>query len=155
LVGIACATLGAHRVILTDLPYTLELMKENVKRNCVEEIVDCRICDWLDPPIFDKTWKSSVLVIADCIWIESLIQPLINTMKCFIKSSVHTHDIFALIAYQRRGKQVHSLFWEKVVTVFACIERLEIPMMKPDTLDLYKCSVPLVSNSSSQLKKVT
>jgi Lysine methyltransferase len=130
------------------------LMKENIKRNDVQNIVECRICDWLDPPKFDVSWKSNVLLIADCIWVGTLIQPLINTMKRFIESSTHERDITAIIAYQRRGKQVHNLFWKEVITVFDQVEKLEIPIIKPDTLDLYKCSV-FVSSNSPPLSELT
>ena len=68
LVGIAASLLGANECILTDLPYTIDLMKRNIELNtslpdrgtserststsntALSCRLECRECDWFDPP---------------------------------------------------------------------------------------------------------
>jgi predicted nicotinamide N-methyase len=139
LVGIASCLLGAERVIMTDLPYTMELMKANVERNQLSRAVECRVCDWLQPPEFDSSWRSNVLLIADCVWIEDLIKPLLTTISSFIKT---THgEVCVIVSYQRRGKSTHDLFWAGMNEVFGEVEKLELNINKPESLNIYQCKI--------------
>ena len=72
LVGIASGILGAKEVVMTDLPYALPLMRENVARNesawrkGVGNVEDncnkcqrivCEECDWYRPPPINELFN--------------------------------------------------------------------------------------------------
>ncbi len=139
LVGIASCVLGAERVIMTDLPYTMELMKANVERNGLSRAVECRLCDWLEPPDFESSWRANVVLIADCVWIDDLITPLLTTISSFIESS--HGQVCVLISYQRRGKSANDLFWAGMNKLFHEVEKVELNINKPDSLDVYQCKI--------------
>lgn len=138
LVGIAASLLGAEKAVLTDLPYTMELMKGNVSSNHQLGSIDCRVCDWLDNPVFDGSWEFDVLLIADCVWVEALVTPLLSTMQCLLESS--SGFIQVVVSYQRRGKVAHDLFWAGMRNMFETIETVDSLSEKPEQLNIYKCS---------------
>jgi hypothetical protein len=140
LVGIAAALLGAKRVILSDLPYTMDLMRSNVSRNQLHMMgdVECRFCDWLQPPVFDDSWNSSVLLIADCVWVEELVPPLLATISSFLLSC--SGCVHAVVSYQRRGRPAHDLFWSGMQNLFDTVRLIDCSMIeKPDSLNIYEC----------------
>ncbi|KAI2506564.1 lysine methyltransferase [Fragilaria crotonensis] len=142
-VGIAACMLGAERAILTDLPYAMELMKANVAKNEASvKAADCRVCDWCTPPEFHvgDTWTlCNVLLIADCVWIDELVEPLLNTISSFLDSS---HGVVkAIVSYQRRGNSAHDLFWPGMRRLFDNVEKIVVQIDKPANLDIYVCHV--------------
>ncbi len=142
-VGIAACILGAKRVILTDLPYAMELMKANVAKNeASAKAADCCVCDWCTPPEFNgegHMWACNVLLIADCVWIDELVEPLLNTISSFLDSS---HGVVkAIVSYQRRGNSAHDLFWPGMLRLFDQVEKIDVPIDKPANLDIYECHV--------------
>jgi predicted nicotinamide N-methyase len=139
LVGIAACVLGAERVILTDLPYTMELMRTNVAKNDASGTAECRLCDWLKPPEFDESWRSNVLLVADCVWVEELIAPLLTTISRFLESS--DGHVKVIVSYQRRGKSGHDLFWAGMSKMFDIVETIELLMNKPEHLGIYECTI--------------
>jgi predicted nicotinamide N-methyase len=85
LAGLAAATLGASRVVLTDLGSVLEHTQANVDRNM--EVLDGAVVnlvplDWTKP-LPDAIAKSppSLVLAADVVWVESLIGPLVETFN--------------------------------------------------------------------------
>lgn len=140
LVGIVASLLGAERVIITDLPYTIELMAANVAANQpLLGTVDCRVCDWMKPPIIvDESWRCDVLLVADCVWIEELVPPLLATIQHFIESS--TDSVHVIVSYQQRGKTAHDLFWKGMRNMFDTIEMAHIAIAKPNHLNVYDCT---------------
>jgi Lysine methyltransferase len=146
-VGIAACILGANRVILTDLPYAMDLMKANVARNKAsannnnneKAAVECRVCDWRQPPEFDETWSfCNVLLIADCVWIDELVEPLLHTISRFLDASSHGF-VKAIVSYQRRGKSAHDLFWPGMDRLFDEVNKIVLSIDKPANLDIYEC----------------
>eukprot|EP00557_Chaetoceros_sp_GSL56_P009840 CAMPEP_0176480870 /NCGR_PEP_ID=MMETSP0200_2-20121128/2509_1 /TAXON_ID=947934 /ORGANISM="Chaetoceros sp., Strain GSL56" /LENGTH=279 /DNA_ID=CAMNT_0017877021 /DNA_START=146 /DNA_END=982 /DNA_ORIENTATION=- len=117
LVGIAAAILGSKVVILSDLSYALPLMKRNVEFNknmiystqC--ETIDCVEINWFSPPDRDTLCEyerfPQVILIADCVWLEDLVTPLIDTVEKYYNA--HTKEV--IMTYQRRGKAADLLFW--------------------------------------------
>lgn len=95
IVGIAATLLGAKSVMLTDLPELLPFLQSNVDANLKTIVsareqqgtsldfdITCESCDWTEPlplPIQSKSYD--VILIADCIWIESLVVPLFDTLR--------------------------------------------------------------------------
>mmetsp|Transcript_7032 Transcript_7032/g.21412 ORF Transcript_7032/g.21412 Transcript_7032/m.21412 type:complete len:406 (+) Transcript_7032:149-1366(+) len=88
LVGLVCAVLGAN-VILTDLPGPVtSLMQKNRDRNAhlyEAGAVDVMSLDWMKPSDVDDVLKRhpkiDLIIAAECIYIEPLVLPLVNTLK--------------------------------------------------------------------------
>jgi predicted nicotinamide N-methyase len=148
LVGIATAALGAKSVVMTDLPYTLSLMEENVRRNADlidSNTIQSRPCDWFDPPEFDESWEADVVLLTDCVWVAELVPPLLKTLEAFVgsqKKDKRKQSITVVVSYQRRGKVAHELFWDGMKRIFASIQEEDLPRMglvKPDVLGIWKC----------------
>jgi Lysine methyltransferase len=95
--------LGAQHVTLTDLPEVVPLLQANVDRNmetvrhassrendynCTDDaILSCQPCDWYKPPRDllakqkDGTAPFDVILVADCVWMEHLVAPLLAMLK--------------------------------------------------------------------------
>jgi Predicted methyltransferase len=150
LVGIAAAILGSKEVILSDLSYALPLMKRNVELNksTIEsaqcEKIDCIEINWFSPPDIDSLYRCKkfpeVILIADCVWLEELVTPLMDTLE---KYCIGNHQIEVIITYQRRGKAADVLFWERVRRMFTSITAVDTlndcGIDKPDFLTLLIC----------------
>lgn len=112
LVGISAALLGAKEVVMTDLDYALPLMRQNVDRNQIndeDQTISCRECDWFNPPALSSLFKCDseesnqeqcpdVILVADCVWLSSLVTPLLQTLKAYTSNPSTT----VLITYQQR-----------------------------------------------------
>jgi Lysine methyltransferase len=84
--GLSAAALGACFVTLTDLPgQVLEHVQANIDHNDValtECRVEARACDWRDPPMeLVSVRKYNVILIADCVWVEELVDPLFDVLE--------------------------------------------------------------------------
>ena len=152
-VGIAAALLGAKQVILSDLEYTLPLMRSNVKLNqnvidpAVFERVQCMEIDWFNPPDIQSLSTSidapheifpDVMLVADCVWLEELVNPLMNTIDKLCRT--HTEVI---ITYQRRGKAAHDLFMNRISDIFSFVDNVDTMdrcgVAKPESISLLIC----------------
>lgn len=164
LVGLAAGVLGAQEVLLTDLPYCLPNMRDNVSRHeCTlrqagcEKVV-CGACDWYNPPSLEElafmmgttndrkedtmTWKPDIILIADCVWMQDLVAPLLSTINRLTQQARNgqsTHPL-VLISYQRRGKATHEEFWTGLHGLFdALIEDVNVQALgldKPESIHL-------------------
>jgi Lysine methyltransferase len=138
LVGLAAGVLGARQVLMTDLPYALPNMQVNAMRHAEAynkagcELVVCAPLDWHHPPSLqelgvvmnvDSPWIPDLILVADCVWMQELVEPLLSTIQRLTAKSAHpcTQDSAAkqsmivstrvLLSYQRRGKSTHEVFW--------------------------------------------
>ena len=149
LVGIAAACLGAKHVIMTDLPYALPLMKANVQQNIhhfqqqqqpKQQIlgIDCQPCNWFHPSHLME-WSADVVLLADCVWVQDLVPPLLQTLEMFVAQQ---ESVMMIVSYQQRGKAAHTIFWEGMNKLFSRIVELDIASMglsKPPVLHIYTC----------------
>ena len=146
-VGIAAAICGCKEVVMTDLSYALPLMRENVDINRAawndkNVLVSCKECDWFQPPAVHELLghnsnKADVLLVADCVWLASLIAPLLQTLKQYTDESA---EVF--ITYQQRGKEAHDLFMEGIHNLFDVVDvdtLKEADLVKPDVFHLLHC----------------
>jgi predicted nicotinamide N-methyase len=83
LAGLSAATLGARQVVLTDLKSVLENTRANVDQNAEVlggAVVKLLPLDWTKP-LPDEIIKTppSLVLAADVVWVESLIDPLVQT----------------------------------------------------------------------------
>eukprot|EP00188_Purpureofilum_apyrenoidigerum_P002367 Plantae.Rhodophyta-Purpureofilum_apyrenoidigerum.ctg24658.p1 GENE.Plantae.Rhodophyta-Purpureofilum_apyrenoidigerum.ctg24658~~Plantae.Rhodophyta-Purpureofilum_apyrenoidigerum.ctg24658.p1 ORF type:complete len:363 (+),score=74.04 Plantae.Rhodophyta-Purpureofilum_apyrenoidigerum.ctg24658:303-1391(+) len=87
-VGLVCAVLGAN-VILTDLPGAVtSLMERNRDKNShlyEASAVNVMPLDWTKPAdieaVLQQHPKIDLIIAAECIYIEPLVLPLINTIE--------------------------------------------------------------------------
>ena len=157
---------GAKEVILTDLKYTLQLMNENVVSNQESifvtsgissdvvvtcERIECMECDWFAPPsvhqfgfttalrdtIDDKSSYPDIILVADCIWVEELVIPLMTTLEKYSHRGTRV-----IITYQKRGKNAHDLFISRLHGFFRNVidvDSSKFGLSKPDTIFLFEC----------------
>jgi len=74
--------------------------------------------------------QPDVLLIADCIWLEELVTPLLQTVErilqlCHDKNNNNNNrvqeepsPVVVLISYQRRGKGAHDAFMNSLKSIF-------------------------------------
>ena len=153
-VGIVAGLAGASEVILTDLAYCLPLMKENVERNTEAarssgcQRMTCSVLDWYSPPSdssqlgFVAGEAPDVILVADCVWLEELVAPLIRTIQAILICAVSPPRV--IISYQRRGKGAHDAFMKGLQDTFDAIEEVgaEPGLNKPDVMHIFECKKP-------------
>lgn len=152
-VGIASAILGAREVVITDLKYTMQLMQENVSlninaiigndnnRGCLK--IECRECDWFNPPLITEfgifATHPQIILVADCVWVEELVDPLMNTLDIYCQE-----ETVVIFTYQQRGKAAHTKFWHRLKTMFRSIVEVDTErvcgLAKPESLCLLECT---------------
>jgi len=155
LVGIASGVLGAKDVVMTDLPYALPLMRENVARNEAAWKVatrpcrrmKCKECDWYRPPSLrtlfcddiEEEVHVDVILVADCVWLSSLIAPLLQTLAAYANRA----ETKVIITYQQRGREAHEEFLHGIHTLFNVVEvdtDRSAGLTKPDVFHVFECS---------------
>lgn len=84
-VGVVASVLGAERVILTDLAYTMETLKDSVERNreVLRGEVECVALDWMAPPDADALGPVDIVLASDVVWVQELIVPFVSTLARF------------------------------------------------------------------------
>lgn len=128
IVGLVAATLGAH-VILTDLDDLQDLLKKNigVNQTLITGSATAKVLKWgenttdfLPPP--------DIILMADCIYYEQSVEPLVNTLKAL--SGV---DTCVICCYEQRTEGVNPvverMFFELLLQHF---KSEEIPQDKQD-----------------------
>jgi hypothetical protein len=171
-VGIVAAALGAQSVLMTDLPSVLPLLQSNMDRNrhlntndSTNHVIgmECCECDWYQQPLNSgiMDFSANVILVADCVWVQELVEPLLNTLHILVTTSSSgstlkrdagedtnggdgndDSDVHVLISYQRRGKGTHEAFWKGLCKLFSSIEFIDtvaIGLDKPDVLQLLSC----------------
>uniref|UniRef100_A0A7S1ZER4 Calmodulin-lysine N-methyltransferase n=2 Tax=Trieres chinensis TaxID=1514140 RepID=A0A7S1ZER4_TRICV len=144
LVGIAAGLLGAEEIVLTDLPYAIGLMKDNVDRNAPAleragcKRAECLVYDWYKPqtmryfgfetkPVVGTklfSAEADVVLVADCVWVEELVAPLLQVFENIISHS--SSQLSVIISYQRRGKLAHEAFWNGVHSIFRTVVQVDL-----------------------------
>lgn len=147
--------MGASEVTLTDLPYVLPLMQGNVERHrdMIQESgcykIECKACDWFAPAKFMEEYygrhgqpdKEHVILLADCVWVQELVSPLLATIKLLITREPSS---VVIISYQRRGKPAHEEFFAGLDEIFGTVRDIDVVslgMSKPESLQLLECHV--------------
>ena len=131
---------------MTDLEYALPLMEENVSRNYNKDMnyqsIKCKACDWYKPQPISELCENSddpdVILVADCVWLNHLISPLIHTLQTYAGESTKV-----IITYQQRGKDAHENFMQGIHDIFD-VEIIdtekEVGLAKPDVFYVLECS---------------
>jgi hypothetical protein len=151
LVGIAAGICGAKQVILTDLSHALPLIRANIDRHRVQlhaagcEQMTCKPCDWFCPISEELLrWQPQVLLVADCVWMQDLVAPLLATIRQFIEVAPPDADVDVpvIISYQRRGKSTHEEFWAGIHSLFRHVQEIDVSSVgikASDVLFLFEC----------------
>ena len=126
---------------------------ERIKNsNCTK--IECIACDWFDPPhvstfdfvIDDDDDKDDVypdvILIADCVWLEELVDPLFQTISKYVSTSVSSPKTEVIITYQRRGNATHQSFINNLHKSFSLVNEISISdhrLQYPENLFIYSC----------------
>jgi predicted nicotinamide N-methyase len=145
LVGLSAGALGAASIMLTDLAYVLPILESNLENNrsvlqgagCHDAM--CCLLDWFHPEAFKKAQQKKsidVLVVADCVWMHDLVEPLFTTIQ-----QIADANTLILISYQQRGRSTHEAFMYYLSKAFHVEEILgsDVGVEKPGVLHLYRC----------------
>ncbi|KAL4522869.1 hypothetical protein Ndes2526A_g07602 [Nannochloris sp. 'desiccata'] len=130
LAGLAAASAfqekAVIKVILTDLAEALPALKSNVCANpSFKNFITVTECDWFNPDVVSVLKilssegsetknitinKISLIIAADCVWLEHLVAPFIATIEKIIKEagSIETR---VLLGYQSRSQRVDDLLF--------------------------------------------
>jgi Lysine methyltransferase len=101
----------------------------------------------------NDTNQNVLILIADCIWMEHLVRPLLDTLHQLMQTIWTIHEtvtINILITYQRRGKGTDELFWQCLHQMFPLPDQIRIlddptflPSIgidhKPDIFSIISC----------------
>jgi Lysine methyltransferase len=161
LVGIvASCALRASATLLTDLPCVQEILLQNVARNRVNEIsipsgsskpiqkvdcqctgIQCAVCDWRQRPIPASVamFGPDIILVADCVWLESLVFPLLRILDELTRTS----RAVVLMSYQQRGRDAHEALLQGMGELFE-IEVVDWKRALQQVPTVYRCvsSVP-------------
>jgi hypothetical protein len=140
---------------MTDLQYALPLMRENVERNAndIQCPIECKECDWFSPASIDELFGNAdglpdMILVADCVWLPSLIVPLLQTLKVY---TTHSHTK-VLVTYQQRGREAHEELMEGIHDLFEVISvdtEKSAGLAKPDVFHVFECSKKVAASMQS------
>lgn len=99
-VGLVAATLGAKRVVITDLPRILPLLQEGIALNPNLSNIEARALSWGHQEDLDQLeFVPDLVLVSDCIYYEASVDPLISTLKSLVGSQTATR---ILLSYEVR-----------------------------------------------------
>ncbi|CCG82618.1 Putative uncharacterized protein [Taphrina deformans PYCC 5710] len=102
-VGLSCAQtldLGLRgHLILTDLPAVLPILRRNVALNGLAPAVSVRPLAW-GQPVGPDLANCDVVLAADCVYLEHLFQPLLDTLLALMLRP----GAVAYLAYKKRRR---------------------------------------------------
>lgn len=148
LAGLAAAAVTeARSLILTDVH--LDQAERNMAINCsalYNTNVQCCTCDWFNPPELTSLLKGTgstcldLIIVADCVWTDELVQPLFNTLSQYVKAGTTQ----VIICYQQRGKRTDDAFWASVKEMFGeegveYLQPFDECLSAPDVFHVLSC----------------
>ncbi|XP_032882459.1 protein-lysine methyltransferase METTL21D [Amblyraja radiata] len=128
LVGLMAASLGAN-VTVTDLEELQDLLNVNINDNkhLVTGSIQAKVLKWGET-ITDLPSDPDYILVADCIYYEQSLEPLLRTIK-----DLSGNKTCIILSYEERtmgnNPKVEKLFFELLQTDF---EIEEIPLDKQD-----------------------
>ncbi|KAI8102053.1 hypothetical protein M9434_007112 [Picochlorum sp. BPE23] len=117
------------KVCLTDIPDALDSLSRNVQLNpTVTSRVSVSACDWTCPPL-DLLQKPFDLVIAaDCVWLEELVEPFVETMTLISK---YNPTCVFFLSYQSRTRRVDRLLFDSLRRNRFVVEEVDMAKHEP------------------------
>ena len=106
---------------------------EDVAPFTADQLGAMKTLDFVNP-------KTSVVLVADCVWTLPLVEPLLATLAALQQHC--SEPPVVMIAYQQRGRQTHEAFWNGLHKVFSTVNVLEIPTraQNGNALFLWECN---------------
>jgi predicted nicotinamide N-methyase len=120
LLGISALCNGAAEVMLTDLAYTLDNLNNNIIENSLNDLnIHAALLDWSNSSTYpvDKNWD--VIIAADVVWLEELVEPLVKTLR-----SLSNSDTVIYISHQTRSRHTDDLLFNMLKSCFDIYEVL-------------------------------
>lgn len=163
LVGIAAAFLGAKRVILTDLEYSIANLETNIDTNLRSDgvsddaktvPVEARVLDWLDLSSYDAIvddgqnmakWLPDVVLASDVVWVDSLVSPLVQTLH-YICSKAIKHGRRApliFLSYQCRSNSVEQLLFNELAKNGFVVVQVPSEEIKSERIQIFRITLKL------------
>ncbi|ETV97919.1 hypothetical protein H310_09236 [Aphanomyces invadans] len=147
LVGLAASLCGASHVTLTDLAYALENLSRNVELNrgaISPAAVAVSELDWFAPQSSSFTDGVDMVVGSDIVWVESLIEPLVQTIAVLLKGG-RVKASTMLLAHQTRCTASDAIFFQLVNDHGLVVASIDAPpaiLPQDKHIRLYKIQVP-------------
>ncbi|OQR72054.1 methyltransferase protein 21D-like [Tropilaelaps mercedesae] len=103
-VGLACATFPAKKVLLTDFPTVRELVEKNIAENLAVLRAPCEFVplDWSHPEELVLEEEPKMVIASECIYYGDAIKPLVDTL-----SYLSGFDTRVLISFEFRPQKNH------------------------------------------------
>ncbi|XP_015122417.1 protein-lysine methyltransferase METTL21D [Diachasma alloeum] len=113
-VGMTAACLGAH-VVMTDLQSTMPILRKNISMNEDQwrglSTARAEVLDWEND--FQLDFLPDIVVLADCVYYEKSIHPLLKTLEHLCRSSPST---YALLSQEERNTPGQIPVWSDFLT---------------------------------------
>ncbi|XP_011305005.1 protein-lysine methyltransferase METTL21D isoform X1 [Fopius arisanus] len=128
-VGMTAACLGAH-VVMTDLESTMPILRKNISMN-EEQWRDsgtarAEVLDWESN--LDLDFSPDIVLLADCVYYQKSIHPLLNTLEHLCRSSPTT---LAILCQEERDTPGQIPVWKEFLVNLMSKFHLEyIPLEK-------------------------
>jgi ribosomal protein L11 methylase PrmA len=104
---------GFRNVLATDLPEVIQVTAKNASMNEVD--LEVQQLDWYQPRFID----CEVVLLADCVWINELLLPLVRTLKLLLKPGNR-----AFACNKMRSRVVYQRFLDLLEENFLAIENV-------------------------------
>jgi len=113
--GIVACTLGAKEVILTDIPRVLDHLKENAKRNLMNENKKFSVLElsWGKTGLEQFAKPFDIILGADIIYHHKTVVPMLQTAHHLAHD-----DTEFLLAFEEHVSDAAEFFWKKVPDYF-------------------------------------
>jgi predicted nicotinamide N-methyase len=161
LVGIAAGFLGAKRVILTDLEYSIANLQENINMNLRSDdksgdtkhgLLEARVLNWLDFSSFDAIaddgqnlakWLPDVVLASDVVWVDSLVLPLVQMLYYISSKAIKDGRRAPLIflSYQCRSIAVEELLFNALAANGFAVIQIPSQEVKSEKIQIFRITL--------------
>lgn len=145
--GIKAASLGASLVVLTDLEYSLANLARNVEANR-EALSTCNVevreLDWFKSETWQRDNEVSwdIILLADVVWLEELVQPLVNVLIALAKPTT-----VILLSHQLRTTRTDDLLFSSLIEGGFLVSKVPKAELRSDArsdkISIYRLNRPL------------
>ncbi|KAI3647267.1 hypothetical protein MP228_007488 [Amoeboaphelidium protococcarum] len=135
-----------ERVILTDLPCAIPLLQQNIDDNFKLNSDSCRLIarelTWGDNIIPNEAMDVDLILISDCVYLESCFEPLLNTLNQLINHNSNVPKPKCIMSYKKRRRADKQFFIKlrKLFSVKQILSNAVYEQAVRDGLYLYEIS---------------